>query len=82
MKIIYVCTLEGNNVFHNQSFEGCITHLSDLILIREEIKKKYNIEFEKLSAKWINGYYWQYDNITDDRDIKLIVYKTELIERD
>ena len=41
MKIIYVCALEGNNVFHNQSFEGCITHLNDLILIREEIKKKY-----------------------------------------
>ena len=53
MKAIYIVTLEGSEVFHNQSFEGCITHISDLILIREEIKKKYNIEFEKLSAKWI-----------------------------
>lgn len=41
-----------------------------------------DIEFEKLSAKWIDGYYWRYDNITDERDIKLMVYRTELIERD
>lgn len=49
MKAIYIVTLEGSEVFHNQSFDG---------------------------------YYWEYDNITDNRDIKLMVYKTELVERD
>lgn len=80
MKTIYIVTLEGNHVFHNQSFEGCINRFSDLPIIRDKIKEKYGIEFEKLSFKWIDGYYWQYDNITDDRDIKLMVYKSELIE--
>lgn len=67
-------------MFHNQTFEGCITHISDLSIVRKQIKEKYNIEFEELSAKWVNGYYWRYENITDDRDIALMVYKSELIE--
>lgn len=55
MKAIYIVTLEGSEVFHNQSFEGCIESFT---------------------------YNWEYDNITDNRDIKLMVYKTELVERD
>lgn len=82
MKAIYIVTLEGSEVFHNQSFEGCIESFRDLPIIRKRIKEEHNLEFENLSAKWIDGYYWKYDNITDNRDIKLIVYKTELIERD
>lgn len=80
MKDIYICTLEGKHVFHDQTFTGCITHIVDLPKVRQQIKEQYKVEFEKLSSKWINGYYWRFDNITDDRDIALVVYKSELIE--
>lgn len=34
MKAIYIVTLEGSEVFHNQSFEGCIESFRDLPIIR------------------------------------------------
>lgn len=51
MKAIYIVTLEGSEVFHNQSFEGCIESFRDLPIIRKRIKEEHNLEFENLSAK-------------------------------
>lgn len=76
---IYICTIEGKDVFQGKSFEGCITHLNDLSKVRDLIKEAYNIEFEELSAKF-TSYYWEYENISDNRDVKLVVYKSYIIE--
>lgn len=45
--------------------------------VRQILKRDYKLEFEELSTKFIDGYYWTFDNITDDRDIKCVVYSVE-----
>ena len=69
---MYVVSLIGKNVFHDNTIVCTITRMSNLDKIRVYIKQKYNIEFETLSANFTSDW-WRFDNVTDDRDISLIV---------
>ena len=69
---MYVVSLTGKNVFHDNMIVCTITRMSNLDKIRVYIKQKYGIEFEELSANLTSGW-WCFDNVTDDRDISLVV---------
>ena len=68
---MYVVKLIGENVFHNSTIVCTITKKSNLDRVRVYIKQKYGVEFEEVSARSCFG--CRYDNITDDRDISLVV---------
>ena len=69
---MYVVSLQGKDVFHDNIIVCTITRMSNLDKIRVYIKQKYGIEFEELSANLTSGW-WCFDNVTDNRDISLIV---------
>lgn len=69
---MYVVSLQGKDVFHDNIIVCTITRMSHLDKIRVYIKQKYNIEFETLSAIFTSSW-WHFNNITDNRDISLIV---------
>lgn len=76
---VYVVSLAGKHVFHDWSIQCIITTMDNLDKIRDKIKERCNIEFEEKSTYFTNGY-WKFDNITDDRDIYLIVELVDVIE--
>ena len=76
---VYVVSLAGKHVFHDWSIQCVITHMGNLDKVRAKIKEKYNVEFEEKSAQFMSGY-WKFDNITDNRDIHLIVERVDVVE--
>ena len=69
---MYVVSLIGKHVFHGNTIVCTITRMSHLDKIRVYIKQKYNVEFETLPSYFTSGWCC-FDNITDDRDISLVV---------
>lgn len=69
---MYVVSLIGKNVLQGNDIICTITRMSHLDKICVYIKQKYNVEFETLSANFTSSW-WRFDNITDDRDISLVV---------
>ena len=69
---MYVVSLTGKNVFHDNMIVCTITRMSNLSKVRNYIKQKYGIEFEDLAA-YFTPNWWRFDNVTDDRDISLVV---------
>ena len=69
---MYVVSLVGKNVFHDNTVVCTMTRISNLYKVRVYIKQKYNVEFETLSSCFTSGW-WRFNNVTDDRDISLIV---------
>lgn len=69
---MYVVSLQGKDVFQGNDIICTITRISNLDKIRVYIKQKHGIEFEELSAHFTSSW-WCFDNITDNRDISLIV---------
>lgn len=53
--------------------------MSDLDKVRAKIKENHGIEFEELSSHFYNDW-WDFANITDDRDIHLIVERVGVID--
>lgn len=78
-KFAYVVALVGSRVFNDLSIQYIINHFDDLDKVRTTIKKKYNIEFEQLSSS-SNSHRQVFNNITDDRDIHLIVERVDIID--
>ena len=76
-EIIYLVALEGQHVWHNQTFKCFMKSFREFDEVRQILKRDYKIEFEEQTSKFINGYYWSFDNITDDRNIKCVVYAVE-----
>jgi hypothetical protein len=76
-EIIYIVALEGQHVWKGQTFKCFIKSFREFDEVREILKRDYKIEFEELANKFINGYYWMFENITDDRDIRCVVYSVE-----
>ncbi len=76
---VYVVSLEGKDVFHNRSIQYVIKHIDNLDKIRIIIKEKYNVEFEKLACRFSLNW-WKFDNITDNRDIYLMVKRVDVID--
>lgn len=77
-EFVYVVSLVGTNVHKSHSTQYVIKHIDDLDKARDIIKKRYNIEFEKLSSRFFDGY-WEFMNITDDRDITLVVERVDTL---
>lgn len=78
-EFVYVVSLIGQCVFHNWDIQYVIKHIDNLDKVRTKIKENYGIEFEELSSKFYNGW-WMFDNITDDRDIRLIVERIDILD--
>ena len=80
---MYVVSLVGKHVFKGSTIVCTITRMSNLNKIRVYIKQKYGIEFEKPSYNFTSGW-WCFHNITDNRDISLVVenvYTEENIDK-
>lgn len=69
---MYVVSLVGKKVFKGNTIVCTITRMSNLDKVRVYIKQKLGIEFEKLSSNFTSSW-WCFNNITDNRDISLIV---------
>lgn len=78
-KFVYVVSLAGTHVFNNWSIKCVIKHIDDLNKVRTRIKENHGIEFEELSSCFYNGW-WSFANITDNRDIHLIVERVDVID--
>ena len=76
---MYVISLAGKHVFHEWSIQCCITSLDKLNKVRDYIKDRHGIEFSKESTNFTIAYR-KYDNITDERDIKMIVEQVDIVE--
>lgn len=78
--MIYVASLQGKSVFHNFSIQCAMKDLSDLKLLRARLKEKHSLTFdEHSSARASSSSYLVFDNIGDDRDVKLVVEKTYFV---
>lgn len=78
-KVCYVVSLVGSNVFHDSSTMCVIESLRQLALVRHMLFQKYATCFtEKATSLESFSGYWKYDNITDDRDISLVVTRQDL----
>ena len=78
--MLYVVSLRGKHVFSGFSIQGVMKDLSDLELLRAQLKKEHGLVFSnESSARIILSSYLIYDNITDKRDIKLVVERTYFI---
>ena len=78
--MIYVASLQGKSVFHDFSIQCAMKDLSDLEFLRTRLKEKHSLTFdEHSSARASSSSYLVFDNIGDDRDIKLVVEKTYFV---
>ena len=78
--MIYVASLQGKNVFHGFSIQRAMKDLSDLEFLRARLKEEYNLTFDEYSsARTSSSSYLVFDNIGDDRDVKLIVERVSFI---
>ena len=78
--MIYVASLQGKSVFHSFSIQCAMKDFSDLELLRARLKEEYNLTFdEHSSARGNSSSYLVFDNIGDNRDVKLVVEKTYFV---
>ena len=78
--MIYVASLQGKSVFHDFSIQCVMKDLSDLELLRIRLKDEHDLIFdEHSSARANSSSYLVFDNIGDDRDVKLIVERVSFI---
>ena len=78
--MIYVASLQGKSVFHDFSIQCAMKDLSNLELLRARLKEKHSLTFdEHSSARASSSSYLVFDNIGDDRDVKLVVEKTYFV---
>lgn len=78
MNFAYVCSVIGNKVFNNRATIGIINSVRDLDKIRQIVKDRYGIEFEKYANTHMDGWF-EYSNVTDDRDITLLVERVDYL---
>lgn len=75
MEVCYVVYLKGQNVYQGFSLQGTLHSIRKDDEIRKRIKRNYQIEFEELASRWAPNY-WEFKNMTDDRDVTLVIEKT------
>lgn len=75
----YLVYLDGAHVFRGRVIECVIKRMDDLDKVRAMIKEHHGIEFEELSACFTLSW-WKFTNITDNRDINLIVERVNVLD--
>lgn len=78
-KFVYTVSIDGMHVKHGRATLYVINHINELDKARSMIKKYYSVEFEKSPSRSTGDYYWEYDNITDTRDITLVVERVDIL---
>lgn len=76
---MYVVYLYGQHVWNNCAIQCVIESLDDLVKVREALKEKCEIEFSEKPYRDFPGHK-KYINITDERDVNLIVERTDVIK--
>ena len=81
---VWGVTLAGEHVHHGHSVQGVIETTDDLCIIREKIKEAYKLEFESEHSSYddFKSFYRKYENITDDRDIMLVLERVNMYQND
>lgn len=77
-EFVYVVSLMGQSVFHDWGIRYVIKDIDNLDKVRTKIKENHGIEFEEVTS-YYHGW-WSFANITDDRDIHLIVERVDIID--
>lgn len=77
-EFVYVVSLRGDCVYGRHSIQCVIKSISDLDKVRKMIKTNHDVEFEKSPSKFYNGW-WKFENITDSRDMSLIIERIDII---
>ena len=78
MDFAYVCSIAGNDVYHNWVNIGILTHVAHLDKVRRIAKERYGLEFEELASSFSDGWL-KFSNITDNRDVALIVERVNYL---
>lgn len=71
--------LWDNPCFMIGGIQYVIKHIDNLDKVRTKIKENHGIEFEEVTSNYYHGW-WSFANITDDRDIHLIVERVDIID--
>lgn len=79
-KYVWVVSLAGKHVFHGHTILGVIKSISDLDIIREQVKDRHGILFtsDEDTVQYHALSYRSYDNVSDNRDVKLVAERTTL----
>ena len=78
MNFAYVCSIVGNDVPNNSVNIGVINSVNDLNKVRRIAKDRYSLEFEELASQFRDGWL-KFSNVTDNRDIALLVERVEYL---
>ena len=70
---MYVISLTGKDVFQGNNIVCTSVKRSNIDKVLAYIKQEYDIEFEEYSTDFSINCWWRFRNITDDRDISLII---------
>lgn len=75
---VYVISLVGKHVFHENSTMYAINTIEDLYKVRAKLKEIYNLEFESYPFPRCTDCI-KFKNITDNRDITLVVELVDVL---
>lgn len=70
---MWIVALVGEHVHHGHANQRVISDLSMLDEVRDHLKDTYGLEFSEHNASSYSLGYRRYDNISDTRDISLVV---------
>ena len=79
MPFAYVVYLQGSNVQGSFSPQCLIESFSELDDVRKFLKDRHNLEFSTYCTSFCGTDYQQFSNVTDDRDITLVVERVEIL---
>ena len=79
MPFAYVVYLQGSKVQGGFSHQCLIESFSELDDARKLLKERYNLEFSTYCTKFYGSDHQEFNNITDDRDITLVVERVEIL---
>lgn len=69
----WIVALVGEHVHHGHANQCVISNIGMLDEIRNRIKDRYELEFSEQSVSTYSFGYRRYNNISDDRDVSLVV---------
>lgn len=79
MPFAYVVYLQGSKVQGGISHQCLIESYSELDDAKKLIKERHNLEFTEHCTKFYGSELQEFNNITDDRDITLVVERVQIL---